>query len=206
MLKRIILLQTLLFCLFPLSAQENNNMKLGIEIGLIPFADSENLGLFFHAEPTLAISNNAFMGMRVGATINSQTFENDDNSQFVIDDKSDNGFLSIVPTFGYAWNEKNFRPYAGIGLGPYLLVNSIDVFQIGTVNPLEEVLEVQINYQAGLLLRGGFEYGKSKLGLEYNFIPRIDIDIPTGQKIGTVNSSYLGLSAGFTIGGSNSSD
>ena len=203
MIKRIILLQTLFFCLFNLNAQEWNNMKLSIEIGLIPFSDSENLGLLFNVEPTLKVSNNAFIGMRVGLTINSQMFENNDNSQFIIDDKSDNGFLSIVPVFGYHWNEKNLRPYLGVGVGPYLLFNYIDVFPIAK-SP-EEVFEVRLNYQAGFLLRGGLELGKSKLGLEYNFIPKADIKIPKGQKIGTVNSSYLGLYVGFTIGGSKSS-
>ncbi len=66
-------------------------------------------------------------------------------------------------------------------------------------------MEGSVNNQVGFLLRGGFELGKTRLGLEYNFIPKADIEIPNGQIIGTVDNSYFGLSIGFTIGGGKSS-
>ncbi|MEP1116524.1 hypothetical protein [Ekhidna sp.] len=179
-------------------------MNLAIEAGFIPFSSSENIGLFLNVEPQVKVSNNTLVGLRIAVTINSQTYESKDESQFIIDNiEYENGFLSIVPTFSYSlneallWDKYIFRPYIGLGVGPYLLANYVDIFQIGTVN--SSYVEVPVHYQIGLLFRSGFELGKSRLGLEYNFISKADIEIPSGQKIGTVNSSYLGLSIGFTI-------
>ncbi|MDG1729246.1 MAG: hypothetical protein P8I04_05155 [Algibacter sp.] len=56
-----------------------------------------------------------------------------------------------------------------------------------------------MNNKIGLLLRGGFESGKTRIGLEYNFIPNADIEILSGEKTGTVSSVYFGLSIGFII-------
>ncbi len=195
MLKKKILLITLLFCLLNLNAQENHNISLRIEPGLIVFSDSENLGLLLNFEPNIKISENTAIGLRFGLAINSQKFENNDSARFYIDDESDNAVISFVPTFDYYLNESNFRPYLGLGLGFYLL-SDIDVSRFGSGN----VIEVSVKNQLGLLLRGGFEIGNTRLRLEYNFIPKVDIEIPNNQKIGTVDNSYLGVSVGFKIG------
>ncbi|MEB3345758.1 hypothetical protein U6A24_09815 [Aquimarina gracilis] len=105
--------------------------------------------------------------------------------------------MSFVPTFDYYFNESYYRPYAGIGLG-YYIFNNIDVSdQNGSSNGLEG----SVNNQLGFLVRGGLELGNTRLGLEYNFITKADIEIPNGEIIGTVDNSYLGLSFGFVIGG-----
>lgn len=202
MFKKELLLIASLFCLFNLNAQVKNNMKLGIETGFLLLSDSENLGMFLNVEPKLKILQNAFMGVRFGVTLNSQKFEIDDGSQFNIDDENDHAVISFVPTFDYYLNANNFRPYLGLGLGIYLF-SDIDVSQI-VANPTEDEFEVRVNNQVGVLLRGGFELGKLRFGLEYNYIQKADIEIPNGQVIGTVNNSYFGLSIGYAIGGGKS--
>ena len=59
----------------------------------------------------------------------------------------------------------------GFGVGPYLLTNYIDVFVYSSQNGFE----VYVKNQVGLLLRGGWESEKLRLGLEYNFISKADI-------------------------------
>ena len=197
MLKKKLLIIALVLCLFNLNAQEENNITLRIEPGLLVVSDSENLGFFLNVEPNIKISYNTVFGLRFGATVNSLSLENYSSTQFMINEESNNGVISFVPTFDYYLNENYTRPYLGLGIGYYLLVGYLDVSPVGSVN----VLEGSVNDQAGFLLRGGFELGKTKLGLEYNFIPKADIKIPNGQIIGKVDSSYFGLSIGFTIGG-----
>lgn len=205
MLKRAIILQTLFFCFFHLNAQQKSDTKLNVEAGVLAFSKYENLGLFFNIEPKLRVSNNAFIGLRMGVTINSQSYENNDNPQFIIDEKYDNGFFSALATYSYYWNEKRFlrkyilRPYIGFGAGPSLLAYSVDVFQTGTMPPADDMFQVPVDYRIGFLLKAGVELGKLTLGLEYNLIPKADIEVPSGQKIGIVNGSYLGFSLGFTI-------
>ena len=138
--------------------------------------------------------------MRFGIALNSQKFNINDKFQFNINNQQNNAVISFMPTFDYYLNEDNIRPYIGLGLG-YYLFNYTDVYQSGSVG----VLEGRANNQLGILLRGGFESGNTRFGLEYNFIRKADIKIPDGQIIGTVSNSYLGLSIGFTIRGRKSS-
>lgn len=194
-LKKNLLPIVLLFCLCHLNAQEKDNIRLGIEAGGLPISASENVGLFLNVEPKLEVSKNTFIGLRIGIVINAHSIENYDNSQYGIDGISDNGGISLVPTIDYYLNENNFRPYLGVGVGPYLLTNYLDVFAYGS----QRGFEVYVKNQLGFLLRGGWESDKLRLGLEYNFISKADIETPNDQIIGIVDNSYFGVSIGFTI-------
>lgn len=188
-LKKLLLIKLLLVC-FNLNAQ----VKLRIEPGFLLKTESENLGLMLNMEPYIKLSENSIIGLRFGLALNPQKFENNGSSQFFFDDENDNAVLSFMPTFDYYLNENYTRPYLGVGLGYYL-------FSIVTLaNPLESITEASANNQLGLLLRGGVEWGRTKFGLEYNFIPKADIKIQNTQTIGTVDNSYLGISIGFLIG------
>ncbi len=194
-LKKKLLLIILLLCLFNLNAQDNYNVKLRIEPGFLLKTDSENLGLLLNFEPNIRISENSVIGLRFGLALNPQKFENNNSTQFNIDEENDNAVISFVPTFDYYLNENNTRPYFGLGLGYYLFSSVV------IANPSENVSEGSVNNQVGFLLRGGLELGNTRYGLEYNFIPKADIEIPNGKIIGTVDNSYIGLSIGFIIGG-----
>ena len=199
MSKRIILLPVLFFCLCHLNAQKWKDMKLGMEIGVLDLSESGSFGLFLNVEPKLKSSKNTTIGLRAGITANSLTYEIYDSTQFFVNEESGNGIISFVPTFDFHWNKNKFRPNLGFGIGSYLLVTYLDIHEGSSIPPPRDVLEVDVNYKIGFLLRGGFELGRSRLGLEYNFVPKADIEIPNGSKIGTVDLSYLGLSIGFII-------
>jgi opacity protein-like surface antigen len=189
--KKKLLILILFFGLFSLNAQ----VKLRIEPGFLLKTESENLGLILNVEPNIRISENTVIGLRFGLALNPQKFETNNLAQFRFDDKNDNAVISFIPTFDYYLYLNNTRPYFGIGMGYYLFSSVV------LANPSENVSEGSVNNQIGFLLRGGFQLGKTKLGLEYNFIPKADIKIPNGQTIGTVDNSYFGVSIGFTIGG-----
>lgn len=199
MLNKKLLLIALFFGWFNLNAQVKNNMKLRIEPGFLILSESENFGLFLNVEPTLKVLQHAYMGVRFGVTLNSQKFEIDNNSQFYINEEDDHAVISFVPTFDYYFNENNFRPYLGLGTGIFVL-SDIDAFPIAA-NPSDDEYKIHVDNQIGILIRGGFELGKLRFGLEYNYIHKADIAIPNSQIIGTVDSSYFGLSIGYTIGG-----
>lgn len=215
--KTIILLVILLFCLFNLSAQKESNIKLKIETGILWASDEESFGLldlenfafFAQVEPTLKISNNTFIGLRIGASVNTQKIVKQDPIEFYLYPNINTGFIqfmdvdnriiSIIPTINYYLNKNNFRPYLGIGVGYYFITNYTGVSPRGIANPSENLLEINAKNQVGLLLRGGLDFGKLIVGLEFNYIPEADIKIPNGQLIGTVDNNYIGLSIGYSI-------
>lgn len=212
--KRLIFFKILLFCLLSLNAQIESNVKLKIETGILWTSKSANSGfpyfngLFLHLEPKLKTSKNTFIGLRIGILINEkienfepiQSLQYDNPSTGIIDFiNPDNRLISFVPTFDYFFNKRKYRPYLGVGMGYHFLTNYNKVSQSGMGSP-SEVLEVNVNNQIGILLRGGLSLWKLIIGLEFNFIPRADIEMPNGQKIGTVSNSYVGLSIGYEIG------
>lgn len=216
MLKTLILLNVLMFCLLSLSAQEDSNIKLKIETGVLWTAKPANPsfpwfnGFFLHAEPKLKTSTSTFIGLRIGVSVNEQKNENFDFLQSYFYDNPNDGIIqfinpdnssfSLVPTFEYCFIEKKNRPYLGVGVGYYFLTNYTDVSRRGIANPSDVKLEVSVNKQVGILLRGGFEVNRLIFGLEGNYIPKADIEISTGQIIGTVDNSYIGLSIGYALG------
>ena len=214
MLKTSILL-IVLFCSFSLHAQKESSIKLKIEIGLN--ADSYGgkiygSGYFLNAEPKVKVSKNAAMGLRIGAAVNTQLIKYNDRFQFFIEknelnDSGNNSVISFVPTFDWYLNESNVRPYLGLGVGYYFLTTNKDAFAIN--NPLDAVA-VRISNQVGGVVRGGLDFheftvGKSDLsrfsiGFEFNYIPNADVEIPNGEKVGTIANSNFALSIGYTIG------
>lgn len=193
--KIVIIIATLYF--FNLNAQEENHIKLRIEPGLVLLNDSENLGLLLNIEPKIKVSENIVIGFRFAVALNTEKIKNNNSSQFFIEEQNDNGVISFMPALDYYLNEDNFRPYIGLGIG-YYAMSYIDVSRR---NGSSKVLKGNLKDKAGVLLRCGFEYRNTRVGLEYNFIPKADIELPDGQIIGTVDTSYLGITIGFVIGG-----
>jgi hypothetical protein len=212
LLKKISIFITLLFWFFNLNAQEQSNIKLKIEAGFDPVKQ----GLFLNVGPKVKTTKNTAIGLRFGligfpgsksiSTIKTQTTGNNTNFQYIINKKSGNGIISFVPTFDYYLNENIFleryifRPYLSLGVGYYILGAYVEVSEIDTANSSIDEIKGSVSNQIGLLLKGGIELDKLIIGLEYNFTPKAYIEIPNGQRIGTIDLSYIGLSFGFTIG------
>lgn len=187
-------------------------MKLKIEAGLL--WDSVEGKIYFsgpllNVEPKLKTSKNTVLGLRIGAALNTQKILTSDPQLFYINNSVGyNGAISIGPTFDYYFITNSFlHPYFGIGFGHYFLTTSKKGRAIQ--NPFDS-LELSVNNQLGFLIRGGVnlhklvigrtDFSRFILGLEFNYIPKTDVEASNGQKIGTVNSSYFGLSFGFMVG------
>lgn len=139
------------------------------------------------------------MGVRISCVVNSQTFIESNRFQYLFEDKYDHGFLSTVPTLDYFWPLRNTIPFVGLGIGPYLLANEVDVTEVSSASS-DDLLQINVDYQFGALVRGGIEVGKARFCVEYNFIPNATIETPEGDQIGNVESSYLGVSFGWLFG------
>ena len=205
---KTILLQIMLLCYFvDLSAQKEPQLKLKIEAGLNwkPAEKDANLwGQIYGLALKLKTSNKTFIGLRIQANENHQTNEKYKPQQFFIDNNinvilfeaTSSTLISFVPTFDYYFSQNSIRPYLGTGVGLYMLTPPLKFLQKSTASG---VLETSVNNQAGFLIRGGLDIGKFSVGLEFNYILEADIKIPNGQKIGTVNDSFIALSIGYSF-------
>ncbi|MEO0331216.1 MAG: hypothetical protein AAF223_05955, partial [Bacteroidota bacterium] len=178
MLRKIVILITLLFWLLDVNAQQSGNMKLKIETGF----DLEKPGLFLNVEPRMRATENTVIGLRFGivgysgsnsiSTIDTQTIGNNADFEYTINEKSGNGVISFVPTLDYYLNENIllnkyfFRPYLGLGVGYYLLGTYIEVTQLDKAGFSKEEIKGSVSNQVGFLVRGGVEFNKLIIGLE----------------------------------------
>jgi len=199
--KRIVLLIILAISVYHLNAQEKNKLTVTLETGLLISPDFENLGLVLQLEPKLKINANSVIGLRYGFAINSRAIKNYNSFEYNTDGESFSSVISITPTFDYYFykNQSSFNPYLGAGLGYYVL-KDMEISR-PVINTDADVFNGSIKNQFGFLIRSGFETGKLRLSLEYNFIPKAEINISNGDVVGAINDSYFGITLGLIIGG-----
>ena len=88
-------------------------------------------------------------------------------------------------------------PYLGGGLGFYSIAN----VEFDDANSDSDDAALDATGKLGGLIRGGFEWGKFRMGLEYNLVPKSTLQNMYGAEVGTVTNSYLGIHLGFYVGG-----
>ncbi|MFT5216372.1 MAG: hypothetical protein ACI83H_001494 [Glaciecola sp.] len=158
-----------------LSAQEKGKVRVGIDLGYVFAKDGG--GALFNLEPKYNLTDNSNIGLRLGTSASVSDSENEIDSNL--------GFLG---TYDYYFNQgtSSVAPFLGVGLGAYIL---------GELKG-GSGLSAALGSQFGGMIRGGFELGKFRLALEYNIIPKSDLEI--GESI---DNSYFGASIGFYVGG-----
>jgi len=186
-------------------AQEKKEFITGITFG-IQTIYSENgsgsLGLTY--EPTHSITNTNILGLRLGGSFGfGRTIKSVDESRFRESPDQLNisftGHLTATYEKQFRSNEKLFRPYIGTGIGYYITTKQS--FEI--TNNDEQLFneeDAKTNGQVLFLIRSGFDIGKFRLGLEYNYIPYVNFKISNGEKVGTSKDSFTALTIGYTAG------
>ena len=205
LLKEKLVFVFLMLGLYTLHAQERNKFKLGVEVApTISTGLNSSLGFLVAIEPKFNNTENSAVGLKIGRAVAIER-----NIKFLDDFQfNEVGWhkvyevLSLAATFDQYLGKPNskFQPFAGGGLSYYKAsgVGDIDTQDNPTMNFSSNT---KIKGQLGILLRGGFELGKFRLGVEHNFIPKSNIKLPNGDIAGSVKDSYFSVSFGCTIGG-----
>lgn len=173
-------------------SQEKDKFRVGLDFGLVPASGGG--GLLFSFEPKYNLADNMNIGLRwgVAAIVKDVHAININNSAKA---SANSSFLGTYD-FYFPKPKDSFVPYVGIGLGYYSLANVQVEANTSSQNTIPSVTGAM-----GGLVRGGFEWAKFRMGLEYNFIPSSKLQDLSGVNVGTVKNSYLGIHLGFYIGG-----
>lgn len=137
------------------------------------------------------------VGLRIGAAAMIRDLNTD--GEYTTARISANG--SYVGTYDYYFNNSgtSFVPYVGGGLGFYSIAN-VEFDDANSDSDSDDVA-VDATGKLGGLVRGGFEWGKFRMGLEYNLVPKSTLQNMYGAEVGTISNSYLGIHLGFYVGG-----
>jgi len=174
-------------------AQKEGSFRVGLDLGYtIP--SNGGGGVLFSIEPKYNIKENMNVGLRIGSAAMVRDIATDGESTSA--KISANG--SYVGTYDYYFNKsgKSFVPYVGAGAGYYSIAN----VEFNSNNSSEQI-GLDASGKMGGLVRAGFEWGKFRMGLEYNLVPKSTLQNTSGNEVGTISNSYLGIHLGFYVGG-----
>ncbi|MFV5695080.1 hypothetical protein ACM55G_06525 [Flavobacterium sp. LB3P122] len=192
-MKKVILAAIIAVAFTNVYSQKKGGFRVGLDLGYTVPANGGG-GLLFSIEPKYNIQENMNIGLRIGAAGMVRDFQN--NGTTTSANVSAN--VSYVGTYDYYFNKagKSFVPFVGGGAGLYSIAN----VAYEDVNTSDQI-SVSGTGKMGALLRGGFEWGKFRMGMEYNLVPKSDLYNIYGDKVGIVSNTYLGIHLGFYVGG-----
>jgi len=185
----------MMFC--GVEAQEAGKFRVGLDLGLA--MPKGGAGLLGAIEAKYNVADNMNVGLR---------YETAGMAKEVGDYKTSiSANSAFLGTYDYYFNNgsSSFAPFIGAGLGYYAIAN----FDFNADLNSQE-LKGGDSGKFGGLLRTGFEWGKFRLGLEYNLIPKSKIEgfsvnnngvFTESKKSTTVKNNYFGISLGFYLGG-----
>ena len=129
-------------------------------------------GALFAIEPKYAVMDELSVGLRMEGAVMANIDMDGEKGNAKVN-------ASYLATGDYYFSNNKFRPFGGAGTG---------IFTYASISSEDENIEnIPINSKFGFMVRGGFEYGHLRLGVEYNIV---------ADKAG-----YLGIKIGAVIGG-----
>jgi outer membrane protein W len=188
------------FCM--IQAQEKDKFRVGFDFGYA-FADKTD-GFSINMEPKYNISDNMNVGLRLKTSLLFKNIVISDKNEIINLEASVNS--SVIGTFDYYYRTNSkFNPYLGAGVGYTYLEN----VKVENQNALTSTFVLDAKNSFVVMGRVGFELGKFRMGLEYNYIPdstminRVVGTFPFQTVVtdGKINNSYFVASLGFYLGG-----
>lgn len=192
-MKKIILLLLITFVFTNGYSQKKEGFRVGLDFGYIPTGGG--VGALFSIEPKYNLTNDMNIGLKLGIAGIAKDIQKDNSNQPTSAKISANG--SVTGTYDYYLHKSgnSFTPYIGAGVGYYSFANvEVDDTSSDNISP-------NVTGAMGGLIRAGFEWGKFRMGVEYNLVPDSDLEDLNNIKIGTATNSYVGIHLGFFLGG-----
>lgn len=168
--------------------------KVDVSVGVgIPEGSGTKVGGVFALEPKYAVLENLSVGLRLETAVFARARST--NADGTVADLEVKGAGSYLATGDYYFTAKHsFRPFAGAGVGIYSLASASSSY--GTIE--------KGGTKFGGAVRGGFEAGHFRLGIEYNFVPAtkgLSVDDNSNVIATTIRNNYWGFKVGVVFGG-----
>lgn len=196
-MKKLITILLLLQVMHHAYSQEEGRIRFQMDLGVAAPKDG-GVGALVNFEPQVLVTRNLSLGLRMGVAGLAK-----DVTYYEIPDDYDgelsaNTSVSGTANYYFNYGKGKVAPYIGAGFGYYALSN-IDVD--GSDFDEDEVRGLKANFAWAPMIRAGVELGKFRIGAEYNFIPKSDLQNVSGEVIGQAINEYFGFTLGYFVGG-----
>lgn len=192
-MKKIILLVLVVLASVNGYSQEKGRFRVGLDFGYVP--SNGGGGGMFSIEPKYNLTDNMNVGLRLGVAGIAKDIQTDSGQSTTAKISANGSFLGTYDYYIHI-GKMSFVPYIGAGVGYYEIAN------VEFDDSTSEDISPDSTGEMGGLIRGGFEWGKLRVGLEYNFVPDSKLQDANGNVTDvSVANSYLGIHIGFYLGG-----
>lgn len=195
-MKKIALSILLLATVIIAKAQEEYEFKpfkVDVSLGYaIPGGEGAKGGVLFVIEPKYAVIPSLSVGLRWELAVMARGRADATGTNTEVDVKAAGSYLV---TGDYYFTSSKARPFAGAGLG---------IYSLAAASTEDEGASVSAGTKFGEMIRAGVELSHFRVGLEYNIVPKTTMEYINSNGIKTTTSmknGYIGIKAGFTIGG-----
>jgi outer membrane protein W len=178
-------------------SQQAGKFRYQMDLGTAVPKDG-GIGAIVNLEPQVLVRNNLALGMRVGVAGLAK-----DIVYYDIPDDYDGEIganISVLGTANYYFNFGSGRvaPYIGAGFGYYSLSN-LDIEESNYHD--DDFENLTADFAWAPMIRAGVELNKFRIGVEYNFVPKSDLQNVRGDVIGQATNEYFAFTLGFFVGG-----
>jgi outer membrane protein X len=188
-MKKLTFVVLSLLCFNFANAQREGGFRVGLDLGIIPA--SGGLGVSFDIEPKYNIKENMSVGLRLGGAVIARDVEEIGSNTFV----TATAIASYLGTYDYYFpSGKSFVPFVGGGVG---FASALSV----RANEDDDIESIDPDGGFAGVIRGGFEWGKFRMNLEYNLMPKTPLYDSFGFTSKDISNSYFAVNLGFYIGG-----
>lgn len=196
-MKKLLTAIILLLTVHTAMSQQADRFRFQMDLGAAA-PKGGGVGALVNFEPQVLVLRNLALGMRMGVAGLAKDvvyYEIPDDYTGVL---GANTSFSGTANYYFNYGKGKAAPYIGAGFGYYLLGN----IDIETTNiDADDVGDLKASFAWAPMLRAGVELGKFRIGAEYNFIPKSNLQNIGGEVIGQATNEYMGFTIGYFVGG-----
>jgi hypothetical protein len=178
-------------------SQEADRFRFQMDLGAAA-PKGGGIGALVNLEPQILVRRNLALGLRMGVAGLAKDIVYYEIPDDYTGELGANASISGTANYYFNYGKGKAAPYIGGGFGYYTMSNvNIESTDIDS----DDLGDLRANFAWAPMLRAGVELGKFRIGAEYNFVPKSDLQNINGEVIGQATNEYFGFTIGYFVGG-----
>ena len=196
-MKKLLTIIIVLLAVKTAYSQQTDRFRFQMDLGAAA-PKGGGIGALVNFEPQILVRRNIALGLRMGVAGLAKDVIYYEIPKDYTGELSANASISGTANYYFNYGKGKAAPYIGGGFGYYAL-SSIDI-QTTDIDA-DDLGELKANFAWAPMLRAGVELGKFRIGAEYNFVPKSDLQNIAGEVVGRSVNEYFGFTIGYFVGG-----
>ncbi|WP_113922595.1 hypothetical protein [Cognataquiflexum aquatile] len=196
-MKKLLTIIAVLLAVQTAFSQEADRFRFQMDLGAAA-PKGGGIGALVNLEPQVLVRRNLALGLRMGVAGLAKDIVYYEIPDDYTGELGANASITGTANYYFNYEKGKAAPYIGGGFGYYTMSNvNIESTDIDE----DDLGDLKANFAWAPMLRAGVELGKFRIGAEYNFVPKSDLQNINGEVIGQATNEYFGFTIGYFVGG-----